>query len=584
MTQAEQLITDNLDVWTSAVQTKSTAGRGKSKKLELYGIKKLRELILELAVRGLLVPQDPNDEPASELLKKIAAEKAQLVKEGKIKKQKALPVIEEDEKPSDLPDIWEAVRLGEVNHWAIGSGFPKKEQGLENEAILFSKVSDMNLPGNEKFLQTTTNTVSEETATKLKLKVHPPGTVFFPKIGGAISTNKRRIIVKPTAIDNNCLGLTPTSGITTEYLYLYMLSVDLADYQAGTSVPALSQAVLSNIVFGLPPLAEQTRIVAKVNELMTLCDQLEQQQETSITAHQTLVKTLLDALTTASERDGFTAAWARIADHFDTLFTTEWSIDQLKQTILQLAVMGKLAPQDPNDEPASELLKKIAAEKAQLVKDGKIKKQKPLPPIEENEKPFELSDGWEWARLNEMVSQLGDGLHGTPQYDDRGEYFFVNGNNLRDGEIVIKPETKRVNEQEFQKYRKNLTDRTVLVSINGTLGNVGFYDNELVVLGKSACYFNLGAGASKRFIKILIESPYYLSYAFENATGSTIKNLGLKAMNNFPVALPPKKEQNRIIAKVDQLMALCGQLKAKLNTAQTTQLQLADAIAEQAIS
>ena len=311
---------------------------------------------------------------------------------------------------------------------------------------------------------------------------------------------------------------------------------------------------------------------------MALCDQLEQQQETSITAHQTLVQTLLDALTTASEREGFTAAWARIADHFDTLFTTEWSIDRLKQTIRELAVMGKLVPQDPNDEPASELLKKIAAEKAQLVRDKKIKKQKVSPVIEDDEKAFELPNGWEWARLKEMVSLLGDGLHGTPEYDDRGEYFFVNGNNLKDGKVVIKPETKRVSEQEFHKYQKNLTNRTVLVSINGTLGNVGFYENEPVVLGKSACYFNLGAGLSKRFIKILIESPYYLSYAFDNATGSTIRNLGLKAMNNFPVALPPLREQDRIVAKVDELITVCNTLRTRINTARTIGLQLGDAV------
>jgi len=379
----------------------------------------------------------------------------------------------------------------------------------------------------------------------------------------------------------------PFDGISASYIYRYLRSPTFVQYvesvQTGIAYPAINDKQFFSGVIPTPPTSEQYRIVAKVDELMTLCDQLEQQQETSIAAHQTLVQTLLDALTTASERDGFIAAWARISDHFDTLFTTEWSIDQLKQTILQLAVMGKLVPQDANNEPASELLKKIASEKDQLVKDGKIKKKKALPPIEDSEKLFEVPNGWAWARLHEIVSQLGDGLHGTPQYDDKGAYFFVNGNNLRDGEIVIKPETKRVNEQQFQKYHKNLTDRSVLVSINGTLGNVGFYDNEPVVLGKSACYFNLGKRLSKQFMKILIESQYFLRYAFENATGSTIKNLGLKAMNNFPVPLPPQQEQDRIVLKVDKLAALCDTLKSHLNTAQTTQLQLADTAASQAL-
>ena len=133
---------------------------------------------------------------------------------------------------------------------------------------------------------------------------------------------------------------------------------------------------LWNKPLAIPPLTEQLRIVAKVDELMGLCDQLEKQTEASISAHKTLVQTLLSTLTNASEREGFNQAWARIAEHFDTLFTTEWSIDQLKQTILQLAVMGKLVLQNPKDESASKLLTKIAAEKAKSIKEGKIKKQK----------------------------------------------------------------------------------------------------------------------------------------------------------------------------------------------------------------
>ena len=154
----------------------------------------------------------------------------------------------------------------------------------------------------------------------------------------------------------------------------------------------------------IPPLAEQHRIVAKVDELMALCDQLEQQQTDSNATHQTLVETLLATLTSAADQDEFTEAWQRIADHFDTLFTTEQSIDQLKQTILQLAVMGKLVPQDPNDEPASVLLEKIAKEKARLIKEGKIKKQKPLPEISDDEKPFDLPDSWAWTYVGECFS------------------------------------------------------------------------------------------------------------------------------------------------------------------------------------
>ncbi|EJB8441288.1 restriction endonuclease subunit S [Vibrio parahaemolyticus] len=238
-----------------------------------------------------------------------------------------------------------------------------------------------------------------------------------------------------------------------------------------------------------------------------------------------------------------------------------YGVKKLRELILELAVRGKLVPQDPNDEPASVLLECIAEEKDNLIKEKKIRKPIKTEQIGSDEVPFELPVGWEWRRLVHLVTVLGDGLHGTPEYSENGEYFFVNGNNLSNGSIQIKPETKRVSEEQYLKHKKDLNDRTVLVSINGTLGNVGFYNNEAVMLGKSACYFNLFKDISKDYIKRLIESPYFRNYAFAVATGSTIKNLGLKAMNNFVLAVPPKAEQHRIAAKVDELMALCDQLE-----------------------
>jgi type I restriction enzyme S subunit len=246
--------------------------------------------------------------------------------------------------------------------------------------------------------------------------------------------------------------------------------------------------------------------------------------------------------------------------------------------------MGKLVAQNPADEPASELLKKIAKEKAKLVKEGKIKKQAPLPDITEDEKPFELPDGWDWVRLQTIVFLLGDGLHGTPEYTPDTKYYFVNGNNLKNGKIEIKPDTKTVSKDEMLKYKKVLTSNSILVSINGTLGSVAFYNGEEIMLGKSACYFNLSENIFKYYIKLLLESPYFMEYAFENATGSTIKNLGLKAMNELPILLPPLAEQHRVVSKVDELFGLCDGLKERLVEAQTLQNQLAVVVVEHALN
>ncbi|WP_252347835.1 restriction endonuclease subunit S, partial [Escherichia coli] len=190
-----------------------------------------------------------------------------------------------------------------------------------------------------------------------------------------------------------------------------------------TNIANISLAKLNPLPVCIPPAKEQIHIVKKMNELMSLCDQLEQQSLTSLDAHQQLVETLLGTLTDSQNAEELAENWARISEHFDTLFTTEASVDALKQTILQLAVMGKLVPQDPNDEPASELLKRIAQEKAQLVKEGKIKKQKPLPPISDEEKPFELPDGWEYIYLNDICSLITDGTHQTPKYTTEGRPF-----------------------------------------------------------------------------------------------------------------------------------------------------------------
>ena len=168
--------------------------------------------------------------------------------------------------------------------------------------------------------------------------------------------------------------------------------------------------------------------------------------------------------------------------------------DKLRKSILQAAIQGKLTEQLPKDGDARDLLEEIKTEKTQLIKEGKIKKEKLLLEITEDEVMLDIPDNWCWVRLEQITSILGDGIHGTPEYDLSGEYNFINGNNLNNGKLDIKDETKRVNDVEYKKYKKVLDDTTVLVSINGTIGNVAFYNHEKVVLGKSACYFNLLCG------------------------------------------------------------------------------------------
>lgn len=169
---------------------------------------------------------------------------------------------------------------------------------------------------------------------------------------------------------------------------------------------------------------------------------------------------------------------------------------------------------------------------------------------------------WGKKTLKEITSCLGDGLHGTPKYSNDGEYYFINGNNLNKGKIVLKENTKRVSIDQFNKYKKILNDRTILVSINGTLCNIAFYDNEKIILGKSACYFNLLEGIDKNFIKYVILSPYFIKYAFKEATGATIKNVSLKTMREFVVYIPEPQEQKSIVANLDALSSKTKKLES----------------------
>ena len=181
-----------------------------------------------------------------------------------------------------------------------------------------------------------------------------------------------------------------------------------------------------------------------------------------------------------------------------------------------------------------------------------------------------MPEGWCWFRLGEITSELGDGIHGTPEYDLNGDYFFVNGNNLNNGKIIIKEDTKRVSITEFNKYKKNLNEKTVFVSINGTLRNVAFYNNEPIILGKSACYFNLHKVELKKYMFFFLNTEYFKKYAEKNATGSTIKNVSLKSMRELLLPLPPLNEQKLIVEEIEKIFAqidLLEQNKTDLQTA-----------------
>lgn len=360
----------------------------------LGGVAKLRELILSLAVRGRLVPQDPSDEPASELLKRIRAEKDRLIKEGKIKREKLLPGLTDEPPPYELPKGWEWSSLAQ-----IGLISPRNE-AADEVAASFVQMSSIPVRFGEE------HRVEERHWREIKsgFTHFAENDVGVAKITPCFENGKSTVFRGLT----NGIGagttelhiVRPIGGILPDYILLYLKTPDflIAGERVMTGSAGqkrLPRQYFESNPFPLPPLAEQFRIVAKVEELMALCDRLEAEQGHAARVQGHWVDTALDQLAESADADEFRRHWQHLAAHFDTLFTTPESIDRLDATLLQLAVHGRLVPQDPHDEPASELLKQISAEKDRLIKEGKIKRDRPVAAVTNDEENYALPTGWQ---------------------------------------------------------------------------------------------------------------------------------------------------------------------------------------------
>lgn len=228
--------------------------------------------------------------------------------------------------------------------------------------------------------------------------------------------------------------------------------------------------------------------------------------------------------------------------------------EDLRQAVLQAALQGKLTEQLETDSDVDEMLEIIRKKKNQLIRNGDIKKSKLIKFVFNNDILFEIPDYWKWTTLDDITTILGDGLHGTPQFDSDGDYYFINGNNLANRRIVLKSDTKKVSKEEFDKYKKELNNNTMMISINGTLGNIAFYNGENVVLGKSTCYFNVFESINKDYLFYFFLSFFFQKYIRENATGTTIRNVSLDVMRSTHIPLPSIEEQQRIVDKINEIM------------------------------
>jgi type I restriction enzyme S subunit len=585
MSQMQQLITEHLDIWTAAdTGKKSGRGRASSNASSVYGIKKLRELIFELAMRGKLVPQDANDEPASELLRKIRAER--LAKNIPTKDFDSLAL----ENSLNFPNEWECVKLGDVALIERG-GSPRPIQDFltnEKDGLNWIKIGDTEQGG--KYITGTTEKIRKEGLTKTRMVY--PGDFLLTN---SMSFGRPYITQIEGCIHDGWLRISPPSMLDKDFLYILLSSpIVVAQFKlaaAGAVVLNLNADKVREVTIPIPPLAEQHRIVTKVDELMALCDQLEAQHSNAADAHEQLVSHLLGTLTQSQDAADFNTNWQRIATHFETLFTTESSIDTLKQTLLQLAVMGKLVPQDPKDEPAIELLKRIQAEKAKLVAEGKIKKDKPFNSIADSQIPFKLPSEWNWVRIADILA-IKHGMAFKSNYFSEEPTPFVlttPGNFYETGGFRDRQEkTKYYDGNVDQEYVLHAGDLIIPMTEQapGLLGSAAFIPNDGKTyihnqrLGKLTTYSD---SISSKYIYWFFNCFYLRNELAKSCSGTTVRHTSPDRILCVPIPIPSFNEQQRIVAKVDELMALCEQLKVRITDARQQQQKLTNALIEHAL-
>jgi type I restriction enzyme S subunit len=538
------------------------------------GVARLRELILTLAVQGKLVPQDPADEPAGVLLQKIRAEKDRLIAEGKIKRDKPLGEIAEEEKPFELPQDWEWVRLGQIA-MQVTDGTHHTPKYLPT-GVAFISVKDID--GNTVSFNDC-KFISEEEHRQINARCNPEkGDLLLCRIG---------TLGRPTLVDTDrpfslfvSVGLIklPKSCDLSAYFHLVMKGPLLAaQYQeikaGGSHTNKLNLGDIPQLRIPVPPLAEQSRIVTRVEELMRLCDALEAKGQLEATQHAELVSTLLGTLTASTTPEELAENWQRVAQHFDLLLDRPEAIDALEQTLLQLAARGLLVPQDPTDEPASALLQKIRAEKDRLIATGQIKRDKPLPPITDEEKPFELPVGWEWVRLGALI-ELVSGQHlGPSEYVDglTASLPYLTG----PAEFgVLSPEPTRSTDER----RAVAIYDDILITVKGSgVGKLNVVNQDEMAISRQLMAIR-PVLLNAEFLMVFLQTLYL--YFQEKSIGIAIPGIGREDVTHAEFGLPPLAEQYRIVTRVTALRRLCADLRQRLAGAQTTQSHLAQALVD----
>lgn len=482
----------------------------------------LKNSILQLAIQGKLVEQRSEEGTGQDLFNQIQEEKQKLIVEGKIKKEKALAPITEDEIPFDIPESWRWTRVKDVvfNHG----------QKTPTNKFVYIEINSIDNKNNR--LSDHENILVPEKAPSRARKIVNKGDVIYSMVRPYL----HNVCVIDRDFSHESIASTGFAvmscfyGLNNYFLFYYLISPSFDEYATsnnnskGTAYPAINDANFYKALFPLPPLEEQKRIVAKIEELLTYVDKYQ--------------------------------------EYYDELESLNSKFPgQLRKSILQYAIEGKLVEQRPEEGSGQELFNQIQEEKQKLIAEGKIKKEKALAPITEEEIPFEVPENWTWVKLRNICSKIVDGDHNPPKGESKPTPFYmISAQNVINNDLNL-DNVRYLSLEQFEEENKRtlLKKGDILLTIVGTLGRSCVY-NKNYNLAFQRSVSVITTLIFNEYLKSVFDSPFIQDAMNTKATGTAQKGFYLKQLENLLIPLPPLAEQKRIVSKVEELFKLCDKL------------------------
>lgn len=489
----------------------------------------LKNSILQLAIQGKLVEQRPEEGTAEELFAQIQQEKQRLIAEKKIKKEKPMPEIAEDEKPFDIPENWKWIRVGNCGSWGSGATPSRTNSEYYGGTIPWLKTGDLN----DGVITEIPEYITELALEKTSVRLNPIGSVLMAMYGATIG--KLGILGIEATTNQACCACIPYEGVYNKFLFYFLMASRTAFIKLGEggAQPNISKEKIVNALIPLPPIAEQKRIVAKIEELLPYIDLYEQ-------------------------------AWSKL-EQFNSRFP-----EDMKKSLLQYAIQGKLVEQRPEEGTAEELFARIQEEKQQLIQEGKLKKTKALPSITDEEIPADFPTTWKVCYIDDIafVTKLA-GFEYTkniaPNLARTGIPLFK-GKNVQNGKLVFDFDSYIPEQVSDELSRSQISKKCLLTPYVGTIGNIAIFDGSFKAhLGSNVGKIELLNGEknyiTEEFMLYYLRSQigYQQLTKYKKATAQ--ESISIDAIRNVIIAFPPLAEQKRIVEKLEQLLPLCERLK-----------------------